>query len=147
MRINEQITIIIRRHSAAVVDVYRHGVLVWKASEPHSGVSKIFGDSAPNLGKPVFAYRKEVQDYFHACERLLTAAVSLDHLPLSKEELEIIVHDADEVLTAIPRATFVQASDALLKIDDLPDAETVAEQEMVTRLSENLLNSGPNGKP
>ena len=32
MRINEQITIIILRHSAAVVDVYRHGVLVWKAS-------------------------------------------------------------------------------------------------------------------
>jgi hypothetical protein len=36
MRINEQISIIIRRHSAAVVEVYRHGVLVWKAGTPHS---------------------------------------------------------------------------------------------------------------
>ena len=99
------------------------------------------------LDNPFFAYRIEVQNYLRACEHLLAAAVSPDHLPLSKEEREIIVHDADEVLTAIPRATFVQASDALLKIDDLPDAETVAEQEMVTRLSENLLNSGPNGKP
>jgi hypothetical protein len=38
MRINEQITVIVRRHSAAVVEVYRHGVLVWKTGEP-SGAS------------------------------------------------------------------------------------------------------------
>lgn len=48
MRINEQITIILRRHSAAVVEVYRHGVLVWKAGEPHSGVPRLSGDSAPS---------------------------------------------------------------------------------------------------
>ena len=36
MRINEQISIIIRRHSAAVVEVYRHGVLIWKTGAPHS---------------------------------------------------------------------------------------------------------------
>jgi hypothetical protein len=36
MRINEQISIIIRRHSAAVVEVYRHGVLIWKTGTPHS---------------------------------------------------------------------------------------------------------------
>ena len=38
MRINGQITVIVRRHSAAVVEVYRHGVLVWKAGES-SGAS------------------------------------------------------------------------------------------------------------
>ena len=36
MRINEHISIIIRRHSAAVVEIYRHGVLVWKAHASHS---------------------------------------------------------------------------------------------------------------
>ena len=35
MRINEQVSIIIRRHSAAVVEVYRHGVLVWKSVARH----------------------------------------------------------------------------------------------------------------
>jgi hypothetical protein len=39
MRINEQISIIIRRHSAAVVEVYRHGVLVWRSGAGHSGAS------------------------------------------------------------------------------------------------------------
>jgi hypothetical protein len=34
MRINEHITIIVRRYSASVIEVYRHGVLVWKAGEP-----------------------------------------------------------------------------------------------------------------
>ncbi|HEY3476875.1 MAG TPA: hypothetical protein VGK56_19815 [Anaerolineales bacterium] len=38
MRINEQISIIIRRHSAAVVEVYRHGVLVWKAGTEYSAL-------------------------------------------------------------------------------------------------------------
>jgi hypothetical protein len=53
---------------------------------------------------PIFAYRREVQDYLQACERLLAAAISPDHLPLSKEEREIIAHYAAEVSTAIPRA-------------------------------------------
>jgi hypothetical protein len=51
MRINEQITIVIRRHSAAVVDVYRRGVLVWKAGEPHSSASRRSGDSAPSKNR------------------------------------------------------------------------------------------------
>lgn len=41
MRINDQISIIIRRHSAAVVEVYRHGVLVWKSGAWHSGATKL----------------------------------------------------------------------------------------------------------
>ena len=42
---------------------------------------------------------------------------------------------------------YVQASEALLKVDQLSDTELEAVQEMVYQLSEKLLNSGPNGKP
>jgi hypothetical protein len=41
MRINKQISIIIRRHSAAVVEVYRHGVLVWKSGARHSCAARL----------------------------------------------------------------------------------------------------------
>lgn len=36
IRINAEVSIIIRRHSAAMVEVYRQGVLVWKAVVPQS---------------------------------------------------------------------------------------------------------------
>ena len=36
IRINDQVSIVIRRHSTAMVEVYRHGVLVWKTIVPLS---------------------------------------------------------------------------------------------------------------
>ena len=50
---------------------------------------------------------------------------------------------------SIPRPSvreYVQASEILLKLDDLTDAEMEAVQEMLGRLSEKF-NSGHNGKP
>jgi hypothetical protein len=41
---------------------------------------------------------------------------------------------------------YVQASEALLKLDDLTDAEMEAVQEMLDRVSEKF-NSGHDGKP
>jgi len=42
---------------------------------------------------------------------------------------------------------YARACEALLKIDDLSDAEIEAVQEMLDRLSDKLLNSGNDGKP
>lgn len=32
VRINQEVTLIVRRRPAAVIEVYRHGVLVWKGT-------------------------------------------------------------------------------------------------------------------
>ena len=50
---------------------------------------------------------------------------------------------------SIPRPSvreYVQASEVLLKLDDLTDAEMEAVEEMLGRLSEKF-NSGNDGKP
>ena len=42
---------------------------------------------------------------------------------------------------------YMRACEALLKLDDLTDAELEVVQEMVNRISENLINSGDDGAP
>lgn len=63
MRIHEHITVIIRRYSASVVEVYRHGVLVWKVGEPS-------GESINQEDKPR-SYRGDMASEFpkHTSQR------------------------------------------------------------------------------
>jgi len=59
MRINAQISIIIRRHSAAVVDVYRHGVLVWKSGARPSCAERLSERRSGSLRAPAPYLRTE----------------------------------------------------------------------------------------
>lgn len=45
IRINEEVSIIIRKHSAGMVEVYRHGVLVWKTLVTHPTQHGVQDDS------------------------------------------------------------------------------------------------------
>ena len=52
VRINESITVIVRRFSASGVEVYRDGVLVWKAGES-SRASMVQGcDTVTRIERP-----------------------------------------------------------------------------------------------
>ena len=47
------------------------------------------------LDNPVFAYRREVQDYLRSCEHLLAAAAT--SAPFTQEEMAMIGYYAAEV--------------------------------------------------
>jgi hypothetical protein len=79
---------------------------------------------------PLPSVRSEIQDYLRCGERLLSAALTADHVPFSSEE-GIVEYYAVELLKLIPRVRarpvqkyrqsiheYVRLSEALLKIDD-----------------------------
>lgn len=50
---------------------------------------------------PVFAYRREIQDYLRSCEHLLAAAVTSPQ-PFTKEELAMVGYYAAEIQKILP---------------------------------------------
>jgi hypothetical protein len=56
IRINEKVSIIIRRHSAAVVEVYRQGMLVWKKTTVPPSMPHATHHGSPTLRRHVTAH-------------------------------------------------------------------------------------------
>ena len=49
---------------------------------------------------PVFAYRREIQDYLRSCEHLLAAAIT--STPFTQEELAMVGYYAAEIQKILP---------------------------------------------
>jgi hypothetical protein len=100
--------------------------------------------------------RSEIQNHLRCCDRMLSAALALDHVAYSPEEEGIVEYYAIALLKLIPRARsgqkyrksiheYVRLSEALLKVDDFTTHEKELTQTMLKQLSEKLFNK-PQGE-
>ena len=106
---------------------------------------------------PQPSVRSEIQNHLRCCDRMLSAALAVDHVAYSPEEEGIVEYYAIALLKLIPRARseqkyrksiheYVRLSEALLKkVDDFTPHEKELTQTMLKQLSEKLFNK-PHGK-
>ena len=94
--------------------------------------------------------RKEIQDYVHCCEYLLSTAFSAKSAELSDDEEGIVEYYAVELSKLHPRqrskvdyrdsvVEYIRLSEALLNVDTLSDREYERVQQMVKQVVGTLL--------
>ena len=95
--------------------------------------------------------RKEIQDYVHCCEYLLSTAFSAKSAELSDDEEGIVEYYAVELSKLHPRqrskvdyrdsvVEYIRLSEALLKVVNLSDQEHEQTQQIVKQVVRTLLN-------
>jgi hypothetical protein len=97
--------------------------------------------------------RKEIQDYLHGCEYLLSTALMAKSAGLSEDEEGIVEYYAIELSKLHPRQRskvdyrhsvleYIRLSEALLQVANLSDQEYEQMQHMVKQVVSRLLNPG-----